>query len=244
MSDKILFPGVSEKDLQKQHKAEQKRAAALAAAQQKEQEREAAAKAQKEEKKRRSDAYEKYIGSSGPKASENFTDSIGAILFLSWVFFMIGLAVTSTSKTDDDLIAGAEISGGSILVALSTAIAYAAHMKKQGRPFSVVDMMLDLEKYGKEYNLNTRKAERLIAVSDDIIQKICADNPFYFDMLIKGDFAIKNPEAYKKMASEIILGHLKSHPSDVQRVLDIFNEKSIPENVLQKIKKLQKSNNR
>ena len=244
MSDKILFPGVSEKDVQKQHKAEQKRAAALAAAQQKEQEREAAVKAQKEEKKRRSDAYEKHIGSSGPKASKNFTDYIGPILFLAFGIFMSGLFVTGMSKNDDDLIVGVEITGGGLLIAISTAIAYAAHMKKQGRPFSVVDMMLDLEKYGKEYNLNTRKIERLIAVSDDIIQKICADNPFYFDMLIKGDFAIKNPEAYKKMASEVILGHLKSHPSDAQRVLDIFNEKSIPENVLQKIKKLQKSNNR
>ncbi len=255
MSNKLLFPGVSEKDIQKQQQTEQKRAAA-----------------QKKEQEHRTDAYKKYapgdIYGFDPRyyakpLAKSFGMSALCTIALSLTCLMMSgdvdygrgdlpdrsnsphlYTVDKNGKTvlTKNLIELA-IVDIAVILALGLIIFTGTEeykdfeqVKKIKRNRATVDMMLDLEQLGKKYNLNSRQVKRLVAASNDIIQKISADNPFYFDMLINGDMAIKNPETYKKMASEVILGHLQSHPSDAQRVLDIFNERSIPENVLEKIK--------
>ena len=98
-----------------------------------------------------------------------------------------------------------------------------------------VDMMLDLEKFGKQYNLNKTKVKRLVSNAESVIKKMSASERVYFDMLMNGDINIKDQETMKNMAAHIIIGHLRSHPEDAEKILSVFDERTIPESVLAKI---------
>lgn len=102
--------------------------------------------------------------------------------------------------------------------------------------FDAVDMMLDLEKLQKQYNLNTKQVYRLIFTAKNVIKKMSIDNPVYFNMLMQGDINITNQNAFKNMAVAIICGHLQSYPKDANRVLNAFEEASIPDEILHQIR--------
>ena len=62
-----------------------------------------------------------------------------------------------------------------------------------------------------------------------------ADERIYFDMLMNDDINIADKETIKQFATSIMLGHLESHPSDARKILEIFDEYTIPGAVLNKI---------
>ena len=94
-----------------------------------------------------------------------------------------------------------------------------------------VDMMLGLEKFGKEYNLDTEKVRRLVNVCKDVIKRMSKDKRVYFDMLMSGDISVKDNATFQSMAVSVMSGHLQSHPEDLQMVLDVFDERSIPSEI-------------
>lgn len=94
-----------------------------------------------------------------------------------------------------------------------------------------VDMMLGLEKFGKEYNLDTEKVRRLVNVCKDVIKRMSKDKRVYFDMLMSGDISVKDSATFQSMAVSVMSGHLQSHPEDLQMVLDVFDERSIPSEI-------------
>ena len=94
-----------------------------------------------------------------------------------------------------------------------------------------VDMMLELEKFGKEYNLDTEKVRRLVNVCKDVIKRMSKDKRVYFDMLMSGDISVKDNATFQSMAVSVMSGHLQSHPEDLQMVLDVFDERSIPSEI-------------
>ena len=94
-----------------------------------------------------------------------------------------------------------------------------------------VKMMLELEKIGKEYNLDTEEVRRLVNVCKDIIKRMSADKRVYFDMLMSGDISVKDNATFQSMAVSVMSGHLQSHPEDLQMVLDVFDERSIPSEI-------------
>ncbi|MCQ2562670.1 MAG: cell envelope integrity protein TolA [Alphaproteobacteria bacterium] len=109
-------------------------------------------------------------------------------------------------------------------------------IRHENDKYDTVDMMLELKKIGKQYNLSDRKIKKLWPVASNIIQKMSSDSRVYFDMLMNGDINIKDQEMFKKFAISIIQGHLESNPEDAQQVLGVFDERSIPNNLLQTIK--------
>lgn len=94
-----------------------------------------------------------------------------------------------------------------------------------------VKMMLELEKIGKEYNLDTEKVRRLVNVCKDVIKRMSKDKRVYFDMLMSGDISVKDNATFQSMAVSVMSGHLQSHPEDLQMVLDVFDERSIPSEI-------------
>ena len=94
-----------------------------------------------------------------------------------------------------------------------------------------VKMMLELEKIGKEYNLDTKEVRRLVNVCKDIIKRMSADKRVYFDMLMSGDISVKDNATFQSMAVSVMSGHLQSHPEDLQMVLDVFDERSMPSEI-------------
>ena len=96
-----------------------------------------------------------------------------------------------------------------------------------------VKMMLELEKIGKEYNLDTKEVRRLVNVCKDIIKRMSADKRVYFDMLMSGDISVKDNATFQSMAVSVMSGHLQSHPEDLQMVLDVFDERSIPSEIME-----------
>lgn len=130
----------------------------------------------------------------------------------------------------------------SFLTMLSIAIGVSIDQKKRINEtkqenklnIKAVDMMLDLQKLGKEYNLNTEQVQKLVSLTPQIISDMSRDERVYFDMLMNGDIEIAENKTFLGMATAIMDGHLKKHPEDMQRVLEVFDEKSIPESLIQK----------
>ena len=87
-----------------------------------------------------------------------------------------------------------------------------------------IDMMVDLEKFGKHYNLNRKQVKKLIFLSKEIIAKMSADKRVYFDMLTNGDINIANNKTFVDMAVAILDGHLRTHEQDTADVFKIFAE--------------------
>lgn len=108
-------------------------------------------------------------------------------------------------------------------------ILYARSRKKD---YEIVDMMRQLYKYGKAYNMNDAKVRKLIASISGMIEYISANDRAYFDMLMAGDIKIDDAETMRKMASRIIVGHLRTNPSDAYKIYSMFDADSLPTEVV------------
>lgn len=106
-------------------------------------------------------------------------------------------------------------------------------MNRYGR--DAVDMMIDLKKFGEQYNLNTEKVKKLVNIANDIIERMSADERVYFDMLMNDNINIADKDTMKQFATAIMVGHLEKHPSDIEKIMEIFDERTIPKVVLDKM---------
>lgn len=97
---------------------------------------------------------------------------------------------------------------------------------------STVDMMLDLEEFGDKYNLNTPQVAHMINNVSSIIREMSADKRVYFDMILDGRINIRENEIFLKMATHIMYGHLTNHPEDINRILSVYNWRSVPLDLL------------
>lgn len=96
-----------------------------------------------------------------------------------------------------------------------------------------VDMMANLKELGKKYNLNSKQVAEIVKKVPDIISKMSAEERVYFDMLMNDNISIKNKETFRDMAVAIMQGYLQKHPEDFALVLNKFDEKSIPQILIQ-----------
>ena len=54
---------------------------------------------------------------------------------------------------------------------------------------------------------------------------------FICDMIMDGQVSVED-EKFLDIATSIMVGHLESHPEDMERIMTTFYEKSIPQEVL------------
>jgi len=109
--------------------------------------------------------------------------------------------------------------------------------KKDSRlKYDVACLMSDLRDSAGNINLNTEQVKRLIELAPEIVQHISREGRVYFDLLLEGKIDIKDNKTFFDMAVAVMKGHLASHPEDAKRVLVVFNEKSIPADLLAQCK--------
>lgn len=102
---------------------------------------------------------------------------------------------------------------------------------------NTVDMMLDLEDFKGAYNLNTYQVAQMIRHANTIISEMSHDKRIYFDMLLDGRINIQNNQTFLTMATHIMHGHLAHHPEDINRILSVYNWKSVPLDLLSEYEK-------
>ena len=101
-----------------------------------------------------------------------------------------------------------------------------------------IDMMLDLKEFGTKYNLNTKQVRMLVAKAKKIISHMSADESVYFEMLMRGDLdGIKDQKTFLDLATAIMQGHLETHPEDMELIMEVYDPKSIPQEIMQKYSK-------
>lgn len=71
---------------------------------------------------------------------------------------------------------------------------------------------------------------KLHPISRQIIKHIAANNPTLFNELISG----KVSDASRDYTLAVIKAHLKSHPEDFKKVLDVYEEESLPKSLTRK----------
>ena len=103
----------------------------------------------------------------------------------------------------------------------------------------MVDMILRLPFAG----CHPRKVKRLMKIAPEIVSNMSYDRRIYFDALanpqeyVDMKYEIVNNDYMRAMAVEIMVGHLRSHPKDLAKVLAVCSENAIPRNMLmQKLK--------
>ena len=134
------------------------------------------------------------------------------------------------------------INMAALLIAIYAMIGEYASRKKRRKEHDnnlkidteTVDMMYDLKKLGKQYNLNTAQVEKLVKLAPAVISHMSKDESVYFNMLINGDIEIANNKTFYEMAHAIMRGHLQKHPEDIKTIMDVFAMESIPKDLLQK----------
>ena len=94
-----------------------------------------------------------------------------------------------------------------------------------------VDIMLAIEKLAKEHHLDATAAKKIVKVAPDIVKNMSKDSRVYFDMIMDGQVSVED-EKFVDIATSIMVGHLESHPEDMERIMTTFYEKSIPQEVL------------
>lgn len=102
---------------------------------------------------------------------------------------------------------------------------------KADRENAQVDIMLEIEKLAKEHKMDPSVAKKIIQIAPDIVKNMSKDSRVYFDMIMDGQVSVED-EKFLNIATSIMVGHLESHPEDMERVMATFDEKSIPQEVL------------
>lgn len=94
-----------------------------------------------------------------------------------------------------------------------------------------VNIMLAIEKLAKEHHLDATAAKKIVKVAPEIIKHMSKDSRMYFDMIMDGQVSVDD-EKFLDIATSIMVGHLESHPEDMERIMTTFYEKSISQEVL------------
>ena len=94
-----------------------------------------------------------------------------------------------------------------------------------------IDIMLEIEKFAKEHTFDATAAKKMLTVAPEIVKHMSEDSRVYFDMIMDGKVSADD-ENFMNIAAAVMAGHLQTHPEDMDRVMSVFDEKSIPQEIL------------
>lgn len=99
-----------------------------------------------------------------------------------------------------------------------------------------IDIMLEIEKRATWRNISRATLNRMVNVAPEIVKHMSKEDSVYFEMLMNGDLDCEqNPQVFA-IAKSVLAGHLASHPEDMQRVLAVFDEASLPQSLVAEYK--------
>lgn len=103
---------------------------------------------------------------------------------------------------------------------------------KRGRVRRNVDLMLAIEKSAKQHNVDPKQLKKMMKVAPEIVKHMSKESSVYFEMLMDGTLDADSNPKLLGMATSILEGHLQSHPEDYARVVAVFDEQSLPQNIV------------
>ncbi|MBR3148148.1 MAG: hypothetical protein IKF41_02265 [Alphaproteobacteria bacterium] len=99
-----------------------------------------------------------------------------------------------------------------------------------------VDIMLKIEKVSQSSKVGAKLIKKMMTVAPEIVSHMSSESSVYFELLMDGSFDCdKNPQVFA-FAKSVLAGHLHSHPEDMKRVLEVFDEASLPQSLVAKYK--------
>ena len=156
-------------------------------------------------------------------------------LLNQWAWALIPAAIFVGLGINQDKLKYPELVSGSLafLVCLTCGWAVYSHpMIKTWLKEDIWEIRTATSRYliEPDYQLNLTDKINNQKLARILIQHISRYNPGLFDKMIA------NPESVIDMnaAQNIILGHLKAHPDDAQKILDTFNIETMPQKVQRK----------
>ena len=108
--------------------------------------------------------------------------------------------------------------------------------RKANAQKQMVDLMLKMPLVG----VDPKQAKKLMRVAPDIVSHMSRDRRVYFDMLLNPDeYAemknnILDNDAVRDIVIEIMVGHLQSHPEDMESAIRICKRNVVPRDMLMK----------
>jgi len=251
MSEKKLFPGVNQKDVLEQERKKKKL------------ERKAELDRKAEERKNSEQKTEQEIESILSSMNDKKLMSEEKKSDVKKVARGLGTVILSVLFLDLMLVAVADLMGGCrdngrgsaagmamVLLGVNAMAAlcvpgelvvlliFLIDKKRYKNYHDAAKMMLDLKELGGQFNLNTHQIKRLVDLVPDVISHMSSEERVYFDLLMEGKINIKENKTFFNMAVAVMKGHLESHPEDAKRVLEVFEEASMPTNLLLKCRSL------
>ena len=122
-----------------------------------------------------------------------------------------------------------------LLVAAYWALNTKAKQKRANKmQENTVDMMLKMPFVG----CDEKQVKKLMKIAPDIVSRMSQDRRVYFDALVNpGVYAdmksdIMHSDSIRDMAIEIMVGHLASHPEDMERAIRVCSDTAIPQRAL------------
>lgn len=119
------------------------------------------------------------------------------------------------------------------LITVAAAASLASEHRKAYNNYAhhQIDIMLEIEKLAEEHNLDATAAKKMLNVAPEIVKHMSGDSRVYFDMIMDGRISIED-RRFIDMATAVMVGHLQSHPEDMERIMTVFDERSIPQEIL------------
>lgn len=99
-----------------------------------------------------------------------------------------------------------------------------------------VDVMLAIEKAAQQHKIDNKLLTKMMRVAPEIVSHMSKESAIYFEALMNGSLDCEqNPQVFA-IAKSVLAGHLASHPEDMQRVLAVFDEASLPQSLVAEYK--------
>lgn len=91
-------------------------------------------------------------------------------------------------------------------------------------------MMLDWRELGTAYPFDEKQLKAIMndRFARDVIAGMSEAESVWFEMLLDGDIEIAETPEFKNMATAIMRRHLEKHPEAIERILEKFDQNSIP----------------
>lgn len=106
--------------------------------------------------------------------------------------------------------------------------------KIEGMQKSGIRAMLDIAKQNPDIKIDERALATLLEIAPAVVSRMSEAEAVYFEMLMDGHLEIIENKTFYDMAVAIMEGWLRKHPKDMERVLTVFEQDSIPQGLIQK----------
>lgn len=99
-----------------------------------------------------------------------------------------------------------------------------------------VDVMLAIEKAAQQHKIDNKLLTKMMKVAPEIVSHMSKESAIYFEALMNGSLDCEQNTQVFAIAKSVLAGHLASHPEDMQRVLAVFDEASLPQSLVAEYK--------